>query len=282
MKTKIILSFLILIVILWNGVLSYIDQNIQKKYDHSIYNSIHKIWVARGLYNSPIEENSITAVQRAFDAGASGVEVDFYYDIKSNKFIVSHNKPRVGKNGELIYEQKDGKTLTLEELFLTTGKDHYFYLDYKNLDRISYDETKKAIKRLEKITQFDNLKSRVYIEGSHPLKLSKYTQAGFKTLFGIHPLPEDYLFSSIVVNGYKIAYYFSDITAIALNYGTIQKPIYGEKTQLLLKHIPIFVFHTPSEENFLKMLIEKEDVKMILPGVNNISTDRTYITASEK
>jgi len=281
LKTRIILSFFILIILLWNVVVNYVDQNIHKKYDNSVYNSIHKIWVARGLYDSHKEENSITAVQRAFDAGAVGVEVDFYYDIKSDTFIVSHNKPRVTKNNELLYEQKDGKTLTLEELFLTTGKDHYFYLDYKNLDRISSTQTQKAINRLEKITKFDNLKDRVYIEGSHPIKLSMYTRAGFKTLFGIHPLPEDNIISSIVVNGYKLAYYFSDITAIALNYGTIEKPIYGEKTELLLKGIPIFVFHTPIEEEFLKKLIEKKDVKMILPG-GGISINRTYITASNK
>lgn len=276
---KILLLTLVLLITLWNGVIFYIDKNIETKYDPTIYNSKHKIWVARGLYNFREEENSITAIQRAFDAGAVGVEVDFYYDVKSNTFIVAHDKPKVGKDLELIYEKKDGKTLTLEELFLQTGKDHYFYLDYKNLDRISLDETKTAIKRLEKITQFNAIKERVYIEGSHPFKLSMYTEAGFKTLFGIHPLPEKHLLSSIVINGYKIAYYFSNISIIAMEYGTIDEPIYGEKTELSLKSIPLFLFHTPIDDNFLKMLIEKKDVRMILPG-GGISINKTYITAS--
>lgn len=281
MIKKILLSLLILSIILWNATIYYIDRHIAEKYDDTVYNSIHKIWIARGLYNFREEENSITAVRRAFDAGATGVEVDFYYDIKSNRFIVSHDKSVNRKTSELIYEKKDGKILTLEELLLTTGKDHYFYLDYKNLDRITYAETQDAIKRLEKITKFDDLKKRVYIEGSHPFKLPMYTDAGFKTLFGIHPLPEKNPFSSIVVNAYKIVYYFKNITAIALNYGEIDDPIYGPKTEKLLKDIPIFVFHTPIDEDFLRSLIEKKDVKMILPGAG-ISINKTYITASEK
>lgn len=279
MIKKILLSLLVISIILWNGTIYYIDQHIAEKYDDTVYNSIHKIWIARGLYNFRAEENSITAIQRAFDAGAAGVEVDFYYDIKSNRFIVSHDKFVNSKTSELIYEEKDGKILTLEELFLTTGKDHYFYLDYKNLDRITYDETQDAIKRLEKITQFDDLKKRVYIEGSHPFKLPMYTDAGFKTLFGIHPLPENNPVSSIVVNAYKMVYYFKNITAIALNYGEIDNPIYGPKTEKLLKDIPIFVFHTPIDEDFLRLLIEKKDVKMILPG-GGISINKTHITAS--
>lgn len=280
MIKKILLSLLVISIILWNATIYYIDQHIAEKYDDTVYNSIHKIWIARGLYNFREEENSITAIQRAFDAGASGVEVDFYYDKKSNRFIVSHDKFINDKTSEIKYEEKDGKTLTLEELFLTTGKDHYFYLDYKNLDRITYAETENAIKRLEKITKFDDLKKRVYIEGSHPFKLPMYTDAGFKTLFGIHPLPEKNPFSSIVTNAYKIVYYLQNITAIALNYGEIDDPVYGPKTEKLLKNIPTFVFHTPIDENFLRLLIEKKDVKMILPG-GGISINKTHITASE-
>ena len=281
MIKKILLSLLVISIILWNATIYYIDQHIAEKYDDTVYNSIHKIWIARGLYNFRGEENSITAIQRAFDAGASGVEVDFYYDIKSNRFIVSHDKSINSKTSELIYEKKDGKILTLEELFLSTGKDHHFYLDYKNLDRITYEETQEAIKRLEKITQFDDLKKRVYIEGSHPFKLPMYTDAGFKTLFGIHPLPEKNPLSSIVVNAYKMVYYFKNITAIALNYGKINDPIYGPKTEKLLKDIPIFVFHTPIDEDFLRLLIEKKDVKMILPG-GGISINKTHIVKQGK
>jgi len=279
MIKKILLSLLVISIILWNGIIYYVDQHIAEKYDETVYNSIHKIWIARGLYNFRAEENSITSFQRAFDAGAVGVEVDFYYDTKSDTFIVSHDKFTNKKTSEPKYEKKDGKILTLEELFLTTGKDHYFYLDYKNLDRITYDETQGAIKRLKKITKFDDLKKRVYIEGSHPFKLAMYTDAGFKTLFGIHPLPEKNPFSSIVVNAYKMVYYFKNITAIALNYGEIDDPIYGPKTEKLLKNIPIFVFHTPIDEDFLRLLIEKKDVKMILPG-SGISINKTHITAS--
>jgi len=273
---KIILIIIIMLVALWNGTIEYIDKHIDEKYDKTVYNSKDKIWIARGLYNNRDEEDSVTSTKRAFDKGATGVEIDFYYDTKMDKFIVDHDKPKKDKDGNLIYLKKDGKLLTLEELFLKTGKGHYFYLDYKNLDRITFDQTKKAIERLEKITKFDNIKQRVYIEGSNPFKVEQYTNAGFKTLLGIHPLPESNPFSSIVINGYKIAYYFRNITALAMGYGTKENPIYGEKTEKLLKGIPLFLFHTPMDEKFLRKLVEKKDVKQILPG-SGVSIDRTYI-----
>ncbi len=273
---KIILSIIIILVALWNGTIYYIDNHIDQRYDKTVYNLKDKIWIARGLYNTRDEEDSITSTKRAFDKGSLGVEIDFYYDPDMDRFIVAHDKPQKDSNGKLIYQKKDGKLLTLEELFLETGKDHYFYLDYKNLDRITEDQTKKAIKRLEKISKFDNIKQRVYIEGSNPLRVEQYTNAGFKTLLGIHPLPESNPLSSIVINGYKIAYYFRNITALAMGYGTKENPIYGEKTEKLLKGIPIFLFHTPMDEDFLRKLVEKEDVKQILPG-SGVSIDRTYI-----
>jgi len=273
---KVLFIIFILLTLLYNVNVAYVNNNITEKKDSTIYNSPHKIWASRGLYKNKAEQNSIASMKRAFDNGALGVEVDFSYDMEMDRFIISHDHPKKDKNGKLIYTFKDGKLLTLEKLFIQTGENHYFWLDYKNLDKLSDAQTYKAIERLEKISKIRSIKKRLYIEGSNPFKLSLYTDAGFKTILGIHPLHESVIFSSIVVNAYKIAYFFRNITALAMPYGSVNNPIYGESTQRNLKNIPIFLFHVPDNENLLLDLVQKDDVRIMLVGRDQ-SINRYYI-----
>ncbi len=240
---KKIISILLLsvLVLVWNLTVNYVDHELQKNRHASVYSSCHKVWAARGLYNDHSEQNSIVSMQRAFTAGALGVEVDFYYDIKMDRFIISHNKPVKGGDGNLIYTKKNGKLLTMEMLLEMVGEGHYFWFDYKNLDKLSIQETKMAIARLLSITQSS-------------------------TILGIHPLRESNLFSSIAVNGYKIAYYFTNISGVALSYGAIGDPIYGEETVKSLSAIPLFLFHVPDDKDLLHKLIELDDVRVLLVG----------------
>ena len=276
MIKKVILTIILIFTALFNIAVVYIDNNLDTKNHQNTYNSEHKIWAARGLYKTRAEQNSITAINRAFDSGALGIEVDFSYDVEMDLFIVSHDHPILGADEKLIYTTKDGELLTLEKLFVKTGKAHYFWLDYKNLDKLSDAQTHKAITRLDEISKFDSIKERLYIEGSNPLKISLYTDAGFKTILGIHPLHESVIFSSVVVNAYKIAYFFRNITALAMPYGSVEDPIYGEQTQENLKTIPVFLFHIPDDEKLLHSLVQKDDVRVMLVGRDQ-SINRYYI-----
>lgn len=280
MIKKILLTALLLLILLYNFTIMYIDGNIDKKRNENIYNSAHKVWSSRGLYDTHDEQNSIVSMNRAFSEGAHGVEVDFHYDIEMNRFIVSHDHPKADKNGKLIYATKNGELLTLEKLFLETGKNRYFWLDYKNLDKLTPEQTYRAIERLNEISKFDSIKERLYIEGSNPLILPMYTDAGFKTILGIHPLHESNLLSSVVVNGYKIAYFFKNITALAMPYGSVENPIYGVKAEQRLKTIPVFLFHVPDDEKLLRGLVQKEDVRVMLVGRDK-SINRFYINQTD-
>jgi len=202
-----------------------------------------------------------------------GVEVDLYYDVKMDRFIISHDKPTKDNKGNLVYTEKNGKLLTLETLLQTVGEGHYFWIDYKNLDKLSVQESKHAIKRLLSITEEVILREPLYIEGSNPFRLSMYTDAGFKTILGIHPLRESSLFSSIVINGYKLGYYFSNITGVALAYGTIEDPIYGEETEKSIGMIPTFIFHVPDDTVLLHKLVTKSSVRALLVG-RDVSINR--------
>ena len=279
-KKNISITLLVVAVIIWNLSVSYVDKKLQEKSDDTVYANCHKIWAARGLYNVHSEQNSIVSIQRAFAEGALGVEVDLYYDVKMDRFIISHDKPAKDKKGNLVYTEKNGKLLTLETLFQTLGEGHYFWIDYKNLDKLSVQESKHAIKRLLSITEEVTLRESLYIEGSNPLRLSMYTDAGFKTILGIHPLRESSLFSSIVINGYKLGYYFSSITGVALAYGTTEDPIYGEETEKSLGAIPTFIFHVPDNEVLLHKLVVKSSVRALLVG-RDISINRFDINSCE-
>ena len=257
---------MVVVVIAWNLTVAYVDKQLTDNNDDSVYASCHKVWSARGLYTTHSEQNSIVSIQRAFTEGALGVEVDLYYDVKMDRFIISHDKPVEDKEGNLVYAEKNGKLLTLDVLLQAVGKGHYFWLDYKNLDKLSVQESEYAIKRLLHITSRGVLRKSLYIEGSNPFRLSMYTDAGFKTILGIHPLRESSFLSSIVINGYKIGYYFSNITGVALAYGAIGDPIYGEETEKSIGSIPSFLFHVPDDEALLHKLVDKSAVRVLLVG----------------
>ena len=66
------------------------------------------------------------------------------------------------------------------------------------------------------------------------------------------------------------------MSAVAIHYGSIDNPKYGEDTQRNLKGIPTFVFHVPNDTALLKKLAKNKDVRVLLVG-RNISVDRTDI-----
>lgn len=267
---------MVVVIVTWNLTVAYVDKQLKDNNDDSIYSNCHKVWAARGLYKTHSEQNSIVSMQRAFAKGALGVEVDLYYDVKMDRFIISHDKPVRDKEGNLKYTEKNGELLTLEALLQTVGEGHYFWIDYKNLDKLSVQESNHAIKRLLSIIPEAIFRKSLYIEGSNPFRLSMYTDAGFRTILGIHPLRESSLFSSIVINGYKLGYYFSNITGVALAYGSIDNPIYGEETEKSLASIPTFLFHVPDDNALLHTLVTKSSVRVFLVG-RDISLNRFHI-----
>ena len=274
---KVTVAILIFLTLVWNLTVIYVDTKLSQRTYPGVYDNCNKIWSSRGLYNSHDERNSITSFRRAFKHGAIGAEVDFSYDVKSDRFIVGHSHPKKDAEGNYVYAKKDGIILTLEILFETLGQEHYFWLDYKNLEHLSSSETQAAIKRLQEITDA-SLRERLYIEASNPFSLGVYTEAGFKTILGIHPLPEANVFASIVLSGYKLAYFFADISAIAMPYGRIDKPIYGSATAEALMTIPRFLFHVPDDKVLLEHLLADKEVRVLLVGRDK-SIDRFGMTA---
>lgn len=268
----IILGAVLLIVIAWNAAVAFADLQLEKRPYDGVYDSCHKVWSSRGLYDTKEERNSPTAFRRAFKAGAHGVEVDFSYDTATDRFIIGHGHPRKGLDGRPVYTKKEGELFTLELLFRELGEGHAFWLDYKNLDHLSVEATQKAIRRLKTIAVNGNVHDRLYIEGSNPLRLSLYTDAGFKTLLGTFPLPDSNPFASIVLDAYKLLFAAFNITGTAMNYGSIDTPIYGENTQKQLGNLPVFVFHIPDDPSLLQQLAHNAMSASCSSAATSVST----------
>jgi hypothetical protein len=266
LKSKLLWT-LILIIVASIATVNYTESKLQKRDFSEAYNSCHKIWSARGVYgNDGIEQNSLESLEQGFSAGALGVEVDLHYDVEMKQFIISHDHPYKDANGKLVYVQKNGKLLTLGEVFEKFSKKYYFWMDYKNLGKLSSQETSEAIARLLEITQKNSLRERIYIEGTHPFKLAEYTDAGFKTIFDIQPLPQSSFTTKVVVELYKAFFARGGFTVLGMHYGKLDNPTYGDKMKEILGDIPVFLYHVPDDRELLDRLIDNDQIRVMLVG----------------
>ena len=83
-----------------------------------------------------------------------------------------------------------------------------------------------------------------------------------------------------LVNLYKIAYYFSDITVVAsraTHRVNPENPKYTTLIQEQFSNIPIFLFHTPDDPKYLQELMDDPLVRVILVGAGQ-SIDRFDIS----
>ena len=250
----------------------YVDFRLVKKDFSDVYDNCHKVWTARGIYGDGIDENSIESIGHAFEEGALGVEVDVFYDVALNDFIVSHNFP---------YQLKNGRILPLSELFDALGDDHYFWLDFKKLRRLSKQQALKAIQRLLQISQKNNLHQRIYVEGETPINLAYFRTAGFHTIFDTHPAPSGGILASTMITLYKIFYFFGDHSVMGMEYGDLKYPVYGAATRKQLGRIPIFLYHVPVDEPLLDELLGIEAVRAFIVG-NNQSVNFYHKNSCDK
>ena len=271
MKKFFVISVLIL-ALAW-GFASYSLQH--RAYD--TYNDCRKIWSSRGLYDQSTPRNSYQSVIQAFAAGAPGVEIDIHYDPEMDRFVLSHAHPKIGPDGKRHYTLKNGELQTLGELFKRTGKGHWFWLDFKNLDDLNDVQTQKAIARLRSIAP-GSLWARIYVEGNNPLKLKRYQNAGLHTIFDTDPLPAGNPLSPLLLGAYKIAFAWGGFDAVGMNYGKADNPVYAPRTAKVLGNIPVFVYHIPDKPDILKTLLKDPQVRVMLVG-RDVSLNRFNLTA---
>lgn len=212
-----------------------------------------KVWAHRGYFNG-YTQNSIASFTKAFDLGAKGTELDIFYDLITDDYIVSHDYP---------YNLKNGRILRLEEVFRTVGERGYFWLDFKNLRFLSRDNTEKAVARLHRLLAQFRLNEKVIVESSDPGNLSIVSKSGLYTSYWITPKEKHPVAFWGQVYKYKIAYILGRFSAISMSY-----KLYGEKTGRVFSRVPVLLF-TVNDKEILTALIKEENVRIVLTDKNH-------------
>ena len=120
----------------------------------SFYSSDNKLWAHRVL--NPSDANSLS---KEFN----GVEIDVFFNSKSNCFDVKHHG--------------DFSEITLAEYYnLTKKTDLKYWIDFKNLNK---KNSNKSIELLNSIFIDENSKNDVIIESKNIVQLSKFKDKGF-------------------------------------------------------------------------------------------------------
>ena len=259
---KSLLALVLLLTLAYFAVGTRVDHRLQDKDYSDAYNDCRKVWTARGLYGDGVPQNSIESISAAFDAGAQGVEVDIRYDKKLGDYIVSHDYP---------YNLKNGRLLTLKELFDTLGARYpgrYYWLDYKGIRHLDEHQA-GAVQRLLDISSGNGVRDYIYVEGEAPQALAPFRDAGFHTIFDTHPAPERMGFlSAFMIGFYKMVYYFGGFTVMGMEYGDLDDPVYGPKTRERLGPVPVFLYHVPVDDELIDELLPLPAVRAMIIGNN--------------
>ena len=253
---------------------NYVDKQLAARSWAGVYDDCYKIWATRGLVLDGPQitpdglQNSIESIRLAFDRGARGTEVDVLFDTGMGQFIVSHDLP---------YNLKHGKLLTLEALFENTAGRNYFWIDFKKIRKLSDSELDASVAEMERLANKFGIKKWIYVEGEAPFSLAAYRDAGFNTIYDIHPRSDRNLFTPAIIALYKMVFYFGNFTVMAMNYGPMDDPKYGPRTQELLGDIPLFIYHIEDDRAELERLLRIRGVRVIL--VRDHSLDRYRLNA---
>ena len=247
-KNKFIVISLILSAALLIATKYIVDYKFSRLESKPIYSGPFKVWAHRG-YCRNSQQNSIESFTKAFDLGAVGTELDIFYNLKTENYIVSHDYP---------YRLKNGRLLTLEEVFSCCSRG-YFWLDFKNLKNLSIDEAERATYHLHALLEKYNILKKVIIESVDPVNLSIVSKSNLYTSYWIRPDENSNFFKFwSLVYLYKIFYLFGDFSALSMNH-----LYYSNNVDKIFSNVPIHLFTVNNKERLMD-LINKRSVKVIL------------------
>jgi glycerophosphoryl diester phosphodiesterase len=217
-----------------------------------IYSGCFKVWAHRGFFRDGLEENSIDSFKKAFDLGAVGTELDIFYDLDLDGYIVSHDYP---------YNLKNGRTLKLKDVLEKVGKRGYFWLDFKNLEVLSKKDAQKATLRMLDLLEKYNLTDKAIIESTNPINLSILSKSGLYTSYWVMPeTTREENFFKFWRDIYKMKFFFiyGNFSALSMNHYR-----FSENIERIFANIPVHLF-TVNDKKRVKELVRKKNVKVIL------------------
>lgn len=209
-----------------------------------------KVWAHRG-YVGDGDENSLRSVQAAFQRGAVGVEIDILYDHALGDFVVSHDAP---------YTLFDGKPLLLETVLQHYGAAGFFWLDAKDLRKLSPWTARKATARLAALIEKYQLQQRALVESRSALYLAWLANKGVYTSYLISPNDQKYSALVFKLNArlMKLGYALGGLGALSTNDFR-----YSETVAATFAPAP-FLLSTVNNAQALQQWSARPEVKVIL------------------
>ena len=248
---KIIKLFILILISLFSIALFLIEYNTTyNTCDHLLSKLNFKVWAHRGYYeNTLFKPNSIESFHNAKENNARGTELDVFYDVKYQKFVVSHNFP---------YQKHDYKVLFLDSVFVKFGNQFKYWLDFKNLRNLNEEKAIESCVELENLLIKTKVeKHNILIESQSLYNLNFYTMKGFYTSWWIRPIKSKY--KSIVTNyKYKIYYVLGKYSSLSMPYNK-----FNTNFENSMNNIPINLF-TVNEEVLFEDYLKNKKIKIIL------------------
>ncbi len=244
---------MIVIISLFLGV-AVVEFSFKNRLPKNPLNST-QIWDHRGLVQADeIQENTIESYQNALHAGASGIEMDIFYDDEVEGFVVSHDKP---------YQlQSDSSWLSLDQVFSIFGDSIYYWLDLKNLNS---NNLKKVITRLEYLQDRYAIRDMVYVESGNSWSAYRMSKSqNINTILWIQYSSHKPIISWVKKLYYKFLIATGNFSAISRGYKYAD-----EDFQSAFASFPCFIFHIYS-------LSELEETAEWVPKGSVLLVDSPY------
>lgn len=218
------------------------------------YDDCQKVWAHRGYWKLKAG-NTIPAFQQAFELGAKGVELDIHYDFPQERFVVAHNYP---------YELVDGKLVFLDEVFAAVGQQGYFWIDFKNLQKMKRSEAELVAQKFATLLAQHNLQHKVIVESKSAGNLVAFSQRAIATSYWLGGVNRQTgtLTRLSKIFSYKLRFLWGNFSAIS-----IDSDNFTPEMQSAFSHVPVHLFTVDDQREILRYQAVK-NIRIILSNEN--------------
>lgn len=217
---------------------------------HIFYSGPIKFWAHRTLSDSPAE-NTIAGLQRVFDLGGPGSEIDVIFDsTRSGLYVISEEAMSAG----------EPTNLPLSDLLRAIPNDKYLWIDFWNLRLLDNVNAEKAIAALCSVLLQNQMIGRTIVESKHAGWLRRLADLGCNTSLWIEVRPAAKSRITHVLDVFRAAWRFNSghYSAISMDYTE-----YDGLTAFVFQSVPVHLF-TINDREALERFAADPAVRVIL------------------
>lgn len=202
-----------------------------------------KFWAHHG-FSKKGESYSVQNIEKAFEMGLKGVELDLFYCKDLNSFLVVHD-----------VSEKD--TLILDDVLNSVKIKGAFWFDLKNLNK---DNSTQVIELLTTLNNKYELKNNYIVESKNAKQLNSLSEAGIYTCLWVIPTQNKFF-----TNLYR--WFKNKINLLLYNYSAVSMPYYyyAREGRELYGNFPIHTWISSKEfSNNKEVLLKDDKLKVVL------------------